>query len=367
MKKIALLFLIIIGVIIFQSSTKKVTSSGAPPPGYTGATGNYCTSCHSDFAVNSGGGTVSTSGLPLGSYTAGQQYNFSLTITHASANRRRWGFAIRAVNSVGQNIGTFSTTNSNAFVNSGEMAHLNAITTGLQASYTYNNLRWTAPVSPGTNDKNVTFYYVGNAGDGNGGSGGDFIYANSSSTVLPATLENLQAKVHEQSVSISFKAVQQVNIAHFEVEKSVDAQLYYTVGKLAFNTEGKYSFTDNNPSYFNKPIYYRIKVIDKDGSFKYSTTLTVTVAANNILLVKAYPTMVTKGTIVTADIYSKEPKVLAMQIVDINGKVLQNSTIKLVAGNNKYNFQIAHAYNTNWLFVKFLADKNIQTIPLIMQ
>ena len=46
-----------------------------------------------------------------------------------------------------------------------------------QSSFTYNNLSWTAPVNPDANNQTITFYFVGNAANGNGGSSGDFIYS----------------------------------------------------------------------------------------------------------------------------------------------------------------------------------------------
>ncbi|MCU0321225.1 MAG: hypothetical protein MUE72_02345 [Chitinophagaceae bacterium] len=364
MKKLILLLLVSTALITFQSTTKKVNFSSNPPSGYTGATGDYCTSCHGGNSLNSSGGSVTTSGLPTGSYVAGQQYNFSLTISHGAANRTRWGFAVRAVNGAGQDVGTFSSTNSNASVSSGELTHNNAVSTTARASYTYNNVRWTAPASPGTNDNNVTFYYVGNAANGSG-SNGDFIYSNSSSIALPAVLANLKAQVVNQSVKVDWQATQEINVARYEIEKSNDAQFYYSVGKVNINENKSYSFTDNNPSYFNKPIYYRIKIVDNDGSVKYSNVLTVTIKATKTFISKVYPTLVTKGTTVIAELYSEKATNITIQLIDINGRVLQQTNHQLMIGNNKLNFQIQKTGSVNRLFAKFIAKDFAQTIPLL--
>ncbi|MFM7838064.1 MAG: hypothetical protein ACKO6K_00735 [Chitinophagaceae bacterium] len=82
---IGLLFL----VIAFSSASLKYYSplrSSTPPTGCTGATGKYCTSCHNDFALNVAGGGVSLTGLPS-TFSASTKYNFSLTLSHALANR----------------------------------------------------------------------------------------------------------------------------------------------------------------------------------------------------------------------------------------------------------------------------------------
>lgn len=365
MKRTILLLLISTALITFQSTTNKVNFSSNPPSGYTGATGDYCTSCHGSFSLNSGGGSVTTSGLPTGSYVAGQQYNFSLTISHGAANRRRWGFAIKAVNGAGQNVGTFSSTNTNATVSSGELIHNNAVSTANAASYTYNNIRWTAPASPGTNDNNVTFYYVGNAASGGNGSADDYIYSNSSSIALPAVLANLKAQVVNQSVKVDWQATQEINVARYEIEKSNDAQFYYSVGKATINENKSYSFIDNNPSYFNKPIYYRIKIVDNDGSVKYSNVLTVTIKATKTFITKVYPTMVTKGTTVITELYSEKATNVTIQLIDMNGRVLQQTNHQLIVGNNKLNFQIQKTGSVNRLFARFIAKDFAQTIPLL--
>ncbi|HEY8691045.1 MAG TPA: choice-of-anchor V domain-containing protein [Chitinophagaceae bacterium] len=106
------------------------TYSSQPPQGYTGATGAYCTSCHSSYSLNNSGGSVSTTGLPSANYTAGTTYNFSITTTHSVADRKKWGFSIIALNSAGSPVGTFSSTNPNAALNGSELSHFNAVATG---------------------------------------------------------------------------------------------------------------------------------------------------------------------------------------------------------------------------------------------
>lgn len=181
MKKLFILTLLVVSLSSFESLIR----SFQPPQGFTGSAGNYCTNCHTGNALNSAGGSVVVTGLPDGSYTPGTTYNFSLSINHSAANRRRYGFSIEARNSANQVVGTFGSTNARAGLNGSELSHLNAETfANNSASYTYTNLSWTAPANPGPNDNNITFYYTGNAANGTGSSSGDFIYAATKSVSL---------------------------------------------------------------------------------------------------------------------------------------------------------------------------------------
>jgi hypothetical protein len=162
-------------LVLGLSSFASLIHSLAPPQGHTGADGDYCTSCHLGNSLNNAGGMVVVTGLPDNGYTAGTAYNFSITTTHSAADRKRWGFSIAARNSQNQDVGTFSTSNLNAGINGAELSHAPAVTTLSQSSFTYDNLTWTAPTTPGANDNNITFYYAGNAANGSG-STGDYIY-----------------------------------------------------------------------------------------------------------------------------------------------------------------------------------------------
>lgn len=178
---------IIIPIAILFVSEASVVWSAQPPNGYTGAGpsglggGPTCVDCHSSFGLNSGGGSVTLQGFP-GYYLAGQTYNLSVKITHGASDRTRWGFEMKAVNSNGQSVGTFASTNPNAGLSGDEISHLNAPVFGPASTYTFANITWTAPSSPTAADQNIKFYVSGNAANNSGDNSGDYIY-NSNFTI----------------------------------------------------------------------------------------------------------------------------------------------------------------------------------------
>lgn len=175
---IILLSAVVLCTATLSNNGLKPLRSSQPPQDYTGAiAGVYCTDCHSSFGLNTVGGSVVATGLPVGNYTAGQQYNFSIATNHFTSDRKKWGFSIAARNSLEQAVGSFSSTNTNAAINGNELSHLNAVATGLQSAFTYTNLRWTAPLNPGVNDQQITFYIVGLAANSNSNTAGDYVYA----------------------------------------------------------------------------------------------------------------------------------------------------------------------------------------------
>jgi len=368
MKKFYLIAFFAVCVVIFQSNTK---FSSQPPTGYTGASGSFCSDCHSTFSLNSGGGSVTASGLPVGSYNAGQVYNFTLTINHGAVDRRRWGFSVSSLNGSNSPVGTFSTTNANAANNTDELSHNTAVSTGNSNSYTYTNLTWTAPANPSVADRNVSFYFVGVAGNGANGSGSDYVYSGSSAIVLPISLKQFTAAIgNNKRATLNWVTTQEVNSKLFEIEKSDDNQIFYKVGTVAAagnsNAEIKYSYTDITASYFNKPVFYRLKQIDKDGTFKYSAVVQVTSKANETFVNNVYPTLVKSNSIVTIEVVSNTNQVAQVQTIGIDGRSVKNYTYQLQQGVNMIRMNVGNNLQNGVNFLKVVTAKERQNIPIIV-
>jgi hypothetical protein len=325
MKKIFTLITLSICIILLQSGVKSLNYSSQPPTGLTGATGSYCTDCHGDFSLNTAGGSISITGLPPGGYVPSTQYTLSLTINHSATNRKRWGFSMKAVNGSGTSVGTFSTTNGNAGLNGTELSHNNAATTSAgAATYTYNNLKWTAPSATGS----VTFYYVGNAADGTGGTNNDYIYAGSTVVALPIDLSEFTATNDNNNILLQWKTVTEINANYFDVERSDDGQFFFSIGKVdakgnSSNTNS-YSFLDTKMSYNNgSQIFYRLKLVDKDGSVKYSNHISIKPVFNGITIKNIYPTIIRKGDVIAVEVASDKSRTINMVVMDETGRSLQ--------------------------------------------
>ncbi len=89
---------------------------------------------------------------------------------------------------------------------------------------------------------------------------------------LPVELLGLWATPRERSVDLDWITATERNTARFEVERSTDMWDWNTLGQVAAagnsNTERRYRFTDEAP--IEGDAYYRLMVVDKDGSRKAS-------------------------------------------------------------------------------------------------
>jgi len=100
-------------------------------------------------------------------------------------------------------------------------------------------------------------------------TGTTYIFYNPESA-LPVTLTSFEAKRNELEVILSWKTAAEVNSDYFEVQRSSNGVRWDILEERipASGNAFNYSYTDRNP--LTGQNLYRLKMIDKDGTFAYS-------------------------------------------------------------------------------------------------
>ncbi len=161
-------------------------SALGPSPSFTGAPGeSNCTSCHGDFPVNSGGGSVAIAGIPH-DYRPGQQVQLTVTTTHMAATY--WGFQLTAIDSLGRRAGTFTlqpdmppkTQIVTGLVGGNNRDYVEHTSNGLFTIGVFDKNSWTFTwTAPSTRVGKVSFHAAGNGADGFMSTANDYIYTTS--------------------------------------------------------------------------------------------------------------------------------------------------------------------------------------------
>jgi hypothetical protein len=93
---------------------------------------------------------------------------------------------------------------------------------------------------------------------------------------LPIKIISFTSQIIPNAIMLSWTASEAVNFSKFNLERSNNAKDFETIFEQITNDEAlsnSYNFTDNNPIIGEN--YYRLKNIDKDGSFSYSKIISV--------------------------------------------------------------------------------------------
>jgi hypothetical protein len=102
---------------------------------------------------------------------------------------------------------------------------------------------------------------------------------------LPVTFISFEAKKTGSNVLLTWKIAGEVNVDRYEVERSEDGRNFASVATIARHGKDVYTHTDVTNS---STVYYRIKNVDTDGKFKFSTVARIVNGKSEIVL-KAFP------------------------------------------------------------------------------
>lgn len=161
--------------------------------------------------------------------------------------------------------------------------------------------------------------------------------------ILPVELIAFDAKAIGCDIRVNWQTATEENFERFELERSNDG-IWFEKIVVAFGEGGlisqQYQHFDRNALALN---YYRLKMVDLDGSFEYSNAILVTTDCGKDSKFILYPNPISEGQDeVTVKFFSPEvsPQV-RVTIQDIHGKILDNKVIDSAPGWNSMQWDIA--------------------------
>lgn len=108
--------------------------------------------------------------------------------------------------------------------------------------------------------------------------------------VLSTRITSFSANFHNNKNILKWKCEPSSNMSHFEIERSFDGNRFTTIGSTPYQNNLQFQWIDDVVSSENK-YFYRLKMIDKDGSFKYSSTIIVKTSGKLQLELSPNPTL----------------------------------------------------------------------------
>ncbi len=154
-------------------------------------------------------------------------------------------------------------------------------------------------------------------------------------TVLPVQLISFTGKLNSDlSGLLQWKSENQVNLLAYGIERSVDGTNFYQIGSVnaTSSASGSFAYTDRDAQNQNAlTVYYRLKLTDTDGSYKYSIIVTINLPTTKGLISIA-PNPVSdklKGTVI-----SPMTGNVTISIFDNAGRLVSRTGAFLVKGTN---------------------------------
>ena len=179
---------------------------------------------------------------------------------------------------------------------------------------------------------------------------------------LPVTLVSFKAQKQENAVILDWQTTEETNSDHFEIQRGTDAKRWNSVGSVASKGEhhnlAAYSFTDH--PYFATPsssnIYYRLKMIDKDGSYAYSRIAIV--VFEGLTGIGIFPNPAKRELSIVSD-----AGIIFYRIVNTTGRVMAE---KAVAETKRATFKLPDIPAGIYLLQLTQEDGTIHTQQLVI-
>ncbi len=169
-------------------------------------------------------------------------------------------------------------------------------------------------------------------------SGFSSFYFGANNVTLPVNLLTFTGSLLNNSTTLlKWKTATEINTSRFVIQRSVDGQNFDQIGSVAAigntSSETNYSYKDfevANLSSLN--VFYRLKIYDIGGTYRYSNVIRVTLPAiESDLTISPNPAI----TEVKASITSAEDCAADWQVIDVTGRVLLQNSTSFKKGKNE--------------------------------
>jgi hypothetical protein len=184
----------------------------------------------------------------------------------------------------------------------------------------------------------------------------------SDNLILPITLSYFKSNRIKDTVFLKWETKSESHFSHFVLERSTDGKTFYDIAKINasnMSVGSTYNYTDAPDA--NITNYYRLKIVDIDGSFVYSKILSESYDASNTPLL-VYPSIATENKIEVA--FKKVSASAQIKIFNMTGQLV--STHNLQAGSTTESIDLAHFTEGGYFLI--LQDKGaVQSRKFIKQ
>ncbi len=155
-------------------------------------------------------------------------------------------------------------------------------------------------------------------------------------STLPVDLMSFAVTNQNRAARLNWATASEQNNAGFEVERSEDGATFRSVGWVAGKGNSairqEYLFDDKSIR-TGKTYYYRLRQVDIDGHFKYSTVKSIVVSTDNSMAGDLYPNPTQNGKVMI-EFSAAEKGTWNVSAFDASGKAVGYQQIKVLKGNN---------------------------------
>jgi hypothetical protein len=181
---------------------------------------------------------------------------------------------------------------------------------------------------------------------------------------LPVKLLHFKGEIVGKTNVLDWQTATEINSQAFWIERSDDGVSFKMIGvQTAAGTSSdilKYQFVDTNP---NAKCYYRLRMVDRDGSFEYSNVITLNRKMEYSSIISLYP----NPTSATVNLSYTIPTngIVTIYIVDLLGREVFSTKANQLAGIYNQNIDLTEL--SGGMYFVILEAENRRTVREIIK
>jgi hypothetical protein len=178
---------------------------------------------------------------------------------------------------------------------------------------------------------------------------------------LPVTFTYFNAGSGTGGVKLTWLVASEINVNRYDVERSSNGKTFSKIGSVSAGGKSTYTYLD--AAYVTGSNYYRLKSVDNDGQYKYSTVVLFKVGKNSLTAaLKAYPVPASSQITLFHDAATISSTI---SIVATDGTVLK--TIKPVEGATETQINISSLKSGLYMIRYSILESGTVTTKLVKQ
>lgn len=195
--------------------------------------------------------------------------------------------------------------------------------------------------------------------------GTDFftIGSTSAKNSLPVELISFQAIQQNDYAYLHWATASERNTSHFSIERSIDGVDFKEIGNISGSGDGEitrqYNYQDLNPQ--NGINYYRLKIVDHDGSFEYSNIEVVKFEESPSIQI--YPNPVEKVFQING--FQQEEDKVFLEVFDRNGQLIYFRNISVNNGQLELSIDEINTQTSGTYFIRTTSTRQTHILKFI--
>jgi hypothetical protein len=175
---------------------------------------------------------------------------------------------------------------------------------------------------------------------------------------LPVSFLNVEAKLINNIAQVNWQVTSQVNVKSYCIEKSMDGKNYTTIKTIPAKNQQAlvilYSVTDENLA--SGKSFYRIKNIDLDGAFTFSTVVTLNNISTPNSYITVYPNPIT-NKVINLNMFKYKNGNYMIKIFSKLGQLLQQNTLQHQLETTQHAIQLSPNVVAGFYFIQVVDEK----------